>query len=220
VADELIATPVALGILPLGSAMNVARSLEIPRELEPAAALLPTAPIRPIDVGYVAGRPFHEAVSVGLSAALFGEAQRIDDGHYAAIVPFIGLFLRHRPATVRLRLDDRTISSKVLMVTIANAPYTGLGLTLAPDARLDDGLLDVRIVGRFSKMELVRHFWSIAFGRRAYHPRIRTERARRVRVESRRWLPVRADARDLGATPVEVTLRERCLRVVAPFEES
>jgi diacylglycerol kinase family enzyme len=69
-------------------------------------------------------------------------------------------------------------------------------------------------------MELVRHFWSIAFGRRAYHPRIRTERARRVRVESRHWLPVRADARDLGATPVEVTLRERCLRVVAPFEES
>lgn len=216
VANELIGTTVALGVLPLGSAMNVARSLGIPRDIEAAAAILELGERRSIDVGFVGGEPFHEAVSVGLSAALFAEAQRIDDGHYAALVPFIGVLARHRPATVRLRLDDRTITSKVLMVTVANTPYTGLGLTLAPDARLDDGLLDVRIVGRFSKTELVHHFWSIAFGRRAYHPRIRTERSRRVRIESHRPLPVRADDRDLGTTPVEVSLRERCLWVIVP----
>jgi diacylglycerol kinase (ATP) len=102
------------------------------------------------------------------------------------------------------------------MVTVANGPYTGLGLTLAPDARLDDGLLDVRIVERFSKTELVRHFWAIAFGRRAYQPRIRTERASRIRVDSGRPLLVRADADDLGTTPVEVTVRPRCLWVIAP----
>jgi diacylglycerol kinase (ATP) len=102
------------------------------------------------------------------------------------------------------------------MITVANGPYTGLGLTLAPEARLDDGLLDVRVVGRFSTIELVRHFWSIAFGRRAYHPRISTDRARRVRIEAARPLLVRADANDLGTTPVDVTVRERCLWVIAP----
>ncbi|HEY3522141.1 MAG TPA: hypothetical protein VGK63_00435, partial [Candidatus Limnocylindrales bacterium] len=99
-----------------------------------------------------------------------------------------------------------------------NGPYTGLGLTLAPDARLDDGLLDVRVVGRFSTTELVRHFWSIAFGRRAYHPRISTDRARHVRIEATRPLIVRADANDLGTTPVDVSIRERCLWVIAPPE--
>jgi diacylglycerol kinase family enzyme len=79
VADVLVDTPVALGILPLGSAMNVARSLGIPRELDAAAAIVATAPRRAIDVGFATGRPFHEAVSVGLSAQLFAEAQRIDD---------------------------------------------------------------------------------------------------------------------------------------------
>src|SRR4051794_6622054 len=103
-----------------------------------------------------------------------------------------------------------------LMVTVANASYTGLGVTLAPDARLDDGLLDVRVVGRFSKTELVRHFWSIAFGRRAFHPRISTDRAATVRIEAARPLFVRADAHDLGTTPVEITVRPRCLWVVAP----
>jgi diacylglycerol kinase (ATP) len=215
VADELIGTQVALGILPLGSAMNLARSLEIPRDLDEAVAILLDGERRPIDVGYVGERPFHEAVSVGLSAALFAEAQRIDRGQYRALGGLIHVLTSHRPAAVRIRLDEREIVTRALMVTVAIAPYTGLGLTLAPDARLDDGFLDVRIVGRFSTRELVHHFWSIAFGRRAYHPRIRTERARTVRVESRRPMPVRADDADLGTTPVEVTLRRRCLWVIA-----
>jgi diacylglycerol kinase (ATP) len=216
VATALIDTPVALGVLPLGSAMNVARGLGIPRDLDEAAAILAGGSRRSIDVGEANGRPFLEAVSVGLSAGLFAEAQRIDDGHYAALVGLIGVLVQHRPARVRLRLDDRTVTTRALMVTVANGPYTGIGLTLAPDARLDDGLLDVRIVERFSKTELVRHFWAIAFGRRAYQPRIRTERASRVRVDARRPLLVRADAEDLGTTPVEVAVRPRCLWVIAP----
>ncbi len=218
VANELIGTEAALGILPLGSAMNVARSLGIPRDIEVAADILAAGHRRAIDVGYAEGQPFYEAVSVGLSAALFGEAQRIDDGHYTALVGLLRVLVRHRPAAVRLTLDDREVVTRALMVTVANGPYTGLGLTLAPDARLDDGMLDVRIVGRFSRRELIRHFWSIAFGRRAYQPKIRTERARRIRIESRRRLPVRADGLDLGSTPVEVEVRERCLWVVAPAE--
>jgi diacylglycerol kinase (ATP) len=216
VASGLIDTPVALGVLPLGSAMNVARGLGIPRDLEQAAAILARGRRRSIDVGMADGRPFLEAVSVGLSAALFGEAQRIDDGHYTALIGLVGVLIHHRPARVRLTLDGRIVTTRALMVTVANGPYTGLGLTLAPDARLDDGLLDVRIVERFSKTELIRHFWSIAFGRRAYQPRIRTERASEIRVEARRPLLVRADADDLGTTPVDVTVRPRCLTVIAP----
>jgi diacylglycerol kinase (ATP) len=196
--------------------MNVARSLGIPRELDAAAAIVASAPRRSIDVGVAGGRPFHEAVSIGLSAALFEQAQRIDDGHYTALVGLLRVLLRHRPAAVRLTLDGRRVVTRALMITVANGPYTGLGLTLAPDARLDDGLLDVRVVGRFSKTELVRHFWSIAFGRRAYHPRISTDRAATVRIEAARPLFVRADAHDLGMTPVEITVRPRCLWVVAP----
>jgi diacylglycerol kinase (ATP) len=92
----------------------------------------------------------------------------------------------------------------------------GAGFTVAPDAELDDGRFDVRIFRHWSKRELVRHFVSIAFGRRAYVPHVTTERAARVRISGARPLPARADSRDLGTTPVEVRLRPAALRVVAP----
>ena len=71
------------------------------------------------------------------------------------------------------------------MTSISNGPFAGLGFTVAPGARLDDGLLDVRVFERFSRWELVRHFWSIAAGRRRYEPRVRTLRSATVQPPRR-----------------------------------
>ena len=216
VAFHLIGSQTAVGILPLGSAMNVARSLGIPRQLEPAAAILALGNIRTIDVAEAKGRPVLEVGSVGLNAAIFGEAHRFDRGEYGSVVGLFRVLLRYQPARMRIVLDDRIVTTRALMIAVANAPFTGVGFTFAPEARLDDGLLDVRVFDHFSKWELVRHFVSIAFGRRAYSPKIRTYRSSRVRVEARHPRPVRVDASEIGTTPVEFTLRRGVLRVIAP----
>jgi diacylglycerol kinase (ATP) len=104
------------------------------------------------------------------------------------------------------------------MVTVGNGPYMGLGMTVAPGARLDDGRFDVRIFRHFSKFELFRHLLSIAYGRRRYSPHVLTERSSFVRIESSRPLPVRADAVALGHTPVECRVRPQALRVVVPAD--
>jgi diacylglycerol kinase (ATP) len=215
VAGELIGSDVAIGILPIGRAMNVARSLSIPRELEQAAAILAAGHERVIDVGLAGGRMFHEIASVGLSAEILGLAHAFDKGHHGSALELIRVLTQLRRVNIRLRLDDRAVQTRALMVVVANGPYTGLGLTLAPEARLDDGELDVRIYRRFSRVELLRHFWSIAFGRRAYAPEVVEYRARRVVLETP-GLPVRADAFDLGKSPIEFGVHARALRVIAP----
>jgi diacylglycerol kinase (ATP) len=215
VAGELIGSEVPVGILPLGRAMNVARSLSIPRELEQAAAILAAGHERQIDVGVAGGRTFYEIASIGLSAEILGLAHAFDKGHGGSLLELIRVLVRFRRARVRLRLDNRTLETRGLLLVIANGPYTGLGLTLAPDARLDDGELDVRIFRRFSRLELLRHFWAIAFGRRAYAPEVTERRAHRVVVETP-GLPCRADAFDLGMTPIEIAVRPHALRVIAP----
>jgi diacylglycerol kinase family enzyme len=101
-------------------------------------------------------------------------------------------------------------------VSIANGPYTGAAFTVAPEARLDDGRFDIRIFHRYSKGELVRHFASIAFGRRAYAPMAVTERSAHVTITGARPLPARADGHDLGMTPLTCTILPRALLVVAP----
>jgi diacylglycerol kinase (ATP) len=117
-----------------------------------------------------------------------------------------------------IELDDETVRTRALMVTASNGPYTGLGMTVAPDARLDDGAFDVRVFRGFSKPELLRHLVSIAFGRRKYSPHVSTYRSARVRIESARPLPSRADSHDMGTTPIEFTVKPRALRVVVPAD--
>jgi diacylglycerol kinase (ATP) len=214
IAEELLGTTTALGILPLGTVMNVARSLGIPRDLEPAADLIATGTVRPIDVGEAAGKPFFEAASVGMNAAMFREAQRFEAGDWSSFVRTAWVAVRYRPARMMIHLDDRQIATRALMVTVSNGPYTGAAMTVAPDARLDDGKFDVRVFRHFSKPRLLRHLVSIAFGRYRYAPEVETHRSTFARIESASPLPARADSRDLGTTPVEFRVRPHALRVV------
>ncbi|HYO30746.1 MAG TPA: diacylglycerol kinase family protein, partial [Thermomicrobiales bacterium] len=219
VACELLGRETALGVLPLGSVMNIARMLGIPRELDGAAAVIAGGNARTIDVGEAKGQLFFEGGSVGLNAAVFREAQRVDQGRYTALFAAVATLVRYRPPRMVIRLDDRVLTTRALAVAVANGPYTGLGFAVAPEARLDDGLFDVVVFSRFSRSELVRHFGAIAFGRRRFSPKSATYRSARVRVEGVHPLPCRADAHDLGTTPVEYVVRQAALRVVVPEPE-
>jgi diacylglycerol kinase (ATP) len=214
IAQELLDTPVALGLLPLGSVMNIARMLGVPRELDGAAAVLARGQLAHIDLGEANGVLFYEAASVGMNAAMFREAQHFDEGDYSSPLRAIWVALRYRPARLTLHLDEGAIRTRALMVAIGNGPYSGVGMTVAPEARLDDGLFDVVAYRHYSKFELLRHLGSIAFGRRRYTPHARTYRSASVRVESARPLPCRADSNDLGTTPLECRVRQASLRVV------
>jgi diacylglycerol kinase family enzyme len=149
-----------------------------------------------------------------MNAAMFREAQRFDRGDYLSVLRTIWVAIRYRPARMQIELDDRRLRTRALMVTVSNGPYTGAGMTVAPDARIDDGALDVCVFRHFSKLELLTHLATIAFGRRKYSPHVRMYRSRRVRITSATPLPCRADSNDLGMTPVEFVTKPRALRVV------
>ena len=215
VATELLGkTEVTLGILPLGSVMNIPRMLGIPRDLEAAAAVMAKGRSRLIDVGDANGVTFYETASVGLNAAMFAAAQHFEDGDYGSPLKVLWTAFRYRPARMSVELDSEQITTRALMVTVSNGQYTGVGMTVAPDARLDDGRFDVRVFRHFSKLELLRHMAAIAFGRRKYSPHVSTYRSRSVQITSRHPLPARADSHDLGTTPLECVSRHAALRVI------
>jgi diacylglycerol kinase (ATP) len=128
----------------------------------------------------------------------------------------VRLLLRFPPSSMRLQLDDRVVATRALSVVVSNGPYMGLGFTVAPDAVIDDGELDIVVYSRLSRMELIRHFAGIAFGRQRYSPKVTHYRSRQVRVESRRPLPCTADTRDVGTTPATFRALPGALRVVVP----
>jgi diacylglycerol kinase (ATP) len=222
VAGQLLGQRTALGILPLGSIMNVARMLDIPRDLDQAARIIADGQVRTIDVGEAHGQIFFEGGSVGLNAAVFAEAQRLDADHgrLRALGAALWVLLRYRPPRMVLALDEQVLTTRALAVSVANGPYSGLGFTISPEAKLDDGRFDVVLFSRFSRWELIRHFGAIAFGRRRYTAKTRTYRAARVRIDGVHPLPCRADGHDLGMTPIEFVVRPGALRVVVPASTS
>lgn len=215
VATALLGSDAALGLLPLGSVMNLARSLGIPRDLDAAAAIVAAGHMRSIDVGDIGGRMFIEQVSVGLSAEAFDQAHAIEERRWAGIVGLLRLMASNHRTRLELDLDGEVRQSRALALAIANAPYAGLALELAPDARIDDGLLDVVVFEGLSPFGLARYM-AATIGGREPPRRLRTFRARMVRIETHRPMPVRFDAEDGGTTPVVIRIRPGALRVVAP----
>ena len=217
---ELIATQllgkldVALGILPLGSVMNFARMVGVPRDLEQAAEIIAARRTRLIDVGEANGTTFYETASVGLNAALFGMAAHFEDGDYGSPIKALAIAFRYRPARMTVELDSETVSTRALMVAVSNGGYMGVAMNIAPDARLDDGRFDVRVYRHYSKLELLRHLAAIAFGRRAYSPHFSAYRSANVKITSSSALPTRADSSDLGTTPLECVCRHAVLSVI------
>ncbi|MGZ4944724.1 MAG: diacylglycerol/lipid kinase family protein [Halobacteriota archaeon] len=211
----LLGTDVALGLLPLGSVMNIARMLAVPRELDQAAAVLAARREATIDVGEANGEIFFEAASVGIQAAVFRHTQQFENGDWGSPFKAVLEAFRYNPVRMELLLDDDLrVATRALMVTISNAPYAGVGMTVAPDARLNDGKFDVRIFRHFSKWELARHLASIAFGRRRYSPHVTTHQSANVTVVGKHPLPCRADSHDLGTTPLECHMRPASLKVI------
>jgi diacylglycerol kinase (ATP) len=229
-AMGLIGSDVTLGILPLGSANNVARMMHVPFDLPEAAKLLRLGEIRNVDVGRCNGHYFLETAGVGLDAALFPILNQVDKGEFVRLIDVFRTFFKFRPRHVTLVLDRRAVRVKALVVLVANGPYWGYSVPLAPDAKVDDRKFDVVVFRNFSKTAFVRHVLAALMGRgrdpdpqnphgrnrTIRHPDVRTYTAKRVQVltSRRRPWPVHADAQPRGHTPARIDVVPGALRVI------
>lgn len=215
IAFQLLDRDVALGILPMGTAMNVARSVDLPLDLEAAAAVLTAGHIRQVDVGDVHGRPFLEVASIGLGAEVLAGATEVGEGRFRRALAILRRALRQPRTRVRLQLDGREVRARALSIAVANGRFTGRGIELVPEARLDDGRFDVLLYEGFGPLRIAADIIRVLLGR-TNDPRFRRYRAATVRISSHRPLPVRLDSHDIGPTPVELVTRRGALRVKTP----
>lgn len=215
VAFRLLGSKTMLGILPLGTAMNIAQSVDIPLDLDEAAAILASESVRSIDVGLVRDQPFLEVATIGLAADLLDDATKVSEGRLGALIDFVRRGIQNRRTRVWLDLDGREVRHRVVSLAIANGRFTGRALEVAPDARIDDGELDVVCFLGFGPLEFVKELARVSIGIGS-GTRSATYRARRVKIRSHHPLPVRADSTDLGSTPAELEVRLGGLQIIGP----
>jgi diacylglycerol kinase family enzyme len=203
-ALELAGSATALGIIPLGTMNNVARSLGIPLEIEGASAHIAQAKKRRIDLGRMKlgsrwrGRPardaiFLECAGVGLSAFASVAGETIEKHRWFALPGALRKFFEAKSAAVHVELDGAALDVTSHMVTVLNTPLLGTNLLAAPEAKMDDGQLDVLVYDGWSEADLVKHFLAVSKGEPSQVP---VHRARRVRIWSDRPMLTHTEIRE------------------------
>lgn len=219
VADQLVGSSTALGIVPSGTGNDNARSLGIPLKIDAAVATLLSGTRRRIDLIHVDPLDRHVVGSVpcGLDALIAARAGTLPrwlgaQSYTVAVLPEI---VRLRPMAYRLELDDKVLEVDALVVAVCNMPIYGGGMRIAPHADPGDGLLDVIVIEPVGAAGAVRLLSGVFSGKHSNHPAVRFERARRVSVAGPD-LVAHGDGDALCPLPVECTVMPGAVEVVVP----
>jgi YegS/Rv2252/BmrU family lipid kinase len=163
VGAELVGMPAALGLVPAGSGNGLAGGLGIPRDpLQAIAAALGDRTMA-VDVGMLDGRPFFNIAGIGFDAhiaRLFNERPRGRRGKLPYIVIGVREGCRYEGRDYAITLDGQTRTYRALLIAFANGREYGMGMQIAPGARLDDGRLDACVVedrGVLARFRDARH---------------------------------------------------------------
>lgn len=210
-----------LAIIPGGTANHLADTLGIPEEIDAALDVIAAGHTRLIDLGKVDGTVFSQAAGAGLHARAFeAYGERRDKSLVDAASAAMAAFRGWTPPLMRVTIDGEPHVEQLTQVTAANTPTYGRGVVIAPHALLDDGYLDVVLVGRLTRLEVVQYGMAALQGTLGDLPKTYTTRARRIEIEAAEGEPVEihADAMPAGRAPVVIEVLPKCLEVVAPRE--
>jgi YegS/Rv2252/BmrU family lipid kinase len=163
VGAELVGTRTALGLIPGGSGNGLAGGLGIPRDPRQALATALGERVMAVDVGLLEGRPFFNVAGIGLDAhiaRLFNERPRGRRGKLPYVVIGVREGCRYRGREYAITLDGHTRTTRALLIAFANGREYGMGMQIAPGARLDDGRLEACVVedrGVLARFRDARH---------------------------------------------------------------
>jgi diacylglycerol kinase (ATP) len=214
---------VRLGIIPAGTENDIARSLGIPEDLKEACAVIASGHTRSLDLGQISTKKrkkfyFFMVATVGLTATLYPLISEVPEGKLSGIKDAVMTLLKFKTdPTVYLTLDDESkIEVETMLVTVANTPITGVKNLVAPDASMEDGLLDIAVYPGFSKAELLSYFVRSANEGQTPDGRIQRYRARKIKVKTSPKLDVAAEGILLGKGTARIKVIPGALRVIAP----
>ena len=221
VGGALAGTGAVLGIVPAGRGNDFARQLGIPADPAALARLLLDGEPREVDAVEANGIPVLGSVYAGVDAVANANANRsrLLRGSAAYYTGALRAVLAWRPADYRVTVDGTVLERRGYTVVAANSGYYGFGRRIAPDARVDDGLLDVVIIKEAPRTLFFAVMRELEDGSHVRRPQVEVLRGREVRIEldtPGRTLPYGADGELPGTLPVTARIMPGALRVLAP----
>lgn len=215
VGQNLIDTNIAMGIIPSGSGNGLARHLGIPMNLKKSLQILISGKFRNIDTASLNGKVFLSTAGIGFDAhvgwkfAEFGKRGLLSYMHISALE-----FFNYKPRSYILEIDGKIIKSKAFLISFANSGQFGNNAWIAPDAKIDDGYLNVCILDKFPITDLAeliyRLFTKNLSGSKYYH----IHKAKEIKVKKGHNMVHLDGEPKLETTELQIKVKPASMKVI------
>jgi diacylglycerol kinase (ATP) len=223
-ADGLFDAQLPLGILPMGTANDLARTLEIPSDLVAAAEAIARGHQRRIDLGWLNGTHFFNVATVGLGIGVTRRLNRERKSRWGVLAYLFAtarVMFHARPFSAYIRTETETLRVHTVQITVGNGRHYGGGLTIDETARIDDGLLDLFSLEVKNWWQMIPLLPKLRRGTLSSAPHVRTWRGRDFEIQTvkkKRRIKVTADGEISGRTPAHFRVIPQALSVFVPAE--
>ena len=224
---NIINEEVKLAVFARGTGCDFIKSFGINKGFEDFVKILEKNEFQKLDVGKVnflhysgevVSKYFLNISDVGLGGETTRRVNKTKKhlkGFLAFLIGAMLTILKYRNKTIKLEIDGNVIKNeKINSVIVANAKYFGGGMYISPNSEVNDGLLDIIIIGDFNTLELIKNFHLIYNGKHLRHEKISHYKAKKVKITSEPIALLEFDGEQQGTTPAEFEIIKQAVKVL------